>query len=244
LAIKRLAISLVKYGALVLALLLTAGISALTTMRVVLRSQEVMVPSLVGKRVPEASTVAANQRLLLRVDGRRNDPKMPADRVVAQEPPAGTTLKRQRSIRVWVSLGPRRLTVPAVEGESVRTGRISLEQAQVPVGRVVEVHDGAEEGTILIQDPQPGDTETLDAEGAAMLVSVGPAGSDYVMPDLIGGSAAGVLDVLGRAGLKVTDVRYRSYPGVAPGTVLRQSPPAGFRVGRRTSVSLEVSKAE
>jgi beta-lactam-binding protein with PASTA domain len=77
-----------------------------------------------------------------------------------------------------------------------------------------------------------------------MLVSIGPVSADYVMPDLIGRSAARVLEVLGRVGLKVTDVRYRSYPGVAPGTVLRQSPPAGFRVGRRTSVSLEVSRVE
>ena len=109
---------------------------------------------------------------------------------------------------------------------------------------MVEVNDGTEEGTILIQHPPPGDTETLDADGAAMLVSLGPGASDFVMPDLIGRSAAGVLDVLGRVGLKVTEVRYRSYPGVAPGTVLRQAPPAGFRVGRRTSVSLEVSKVE
>ena len=242
--IKRFAISLLKYGALVVGLTLTAGISALTTMRVVLRSQEVKVPALLGKRVPEAGGIAAGHRLMLRVEGRRNDPKVPADRIVAQEPAHGSTLKRQRSIRVWVSLGPRRLTVPAVEGESIRTGRISLEQAQVPVGRVVEVNDGTEEGTILIQHPPPGDTETLDAEGAAMLVSLGPGSSDFVMPDLIGRSAASVLDTLGRVGLKVTEVKYRSYPGVVPGTVLRQQPPAGFRVGRRTSVSLEVSRVE
>jgi beta-lactam-binding protein with PASTA domain len=244
LSIKRFAISLVKYGALVLALAVTAGISALTTMRAVLRSQEVMVPALVGRRVPEAGAITAGHRLMLRVEGRRNDPKVPADRIVAQEPSAGSTLKRQRSVRVWVSLGPRRLTVPAVEGESIRTGRISLEQAQVPVGRVVEVNDGSSEGTILIQHPPPGDTETLEAEGASVLVSLGPGTVDFVMPDLIGRSAASVLDTLGRVGLKVTEVRYRPYPGVAPGTVLRQAPPAGFRVGRRTSVSLEVSKVE
>jgi beta-lactam-binding protein with PASTA domain len=45
-------------------------------------------------------------------------------------------------------------------------------------------------------------------------------------------------------GLKVAEVRYRSYPGVAPGTVLRQIPAAGHRVGTRTPVSLDVSKAE
>jgi beta-lactam-binding protein with PASTA domain len=51
-----------------------------------------------------------------------------------------------------------------------------------------------------------------------------------------------VLEILERAGLKVTDVRYRSYPGVAPGIVLRQSPPAGQRVSSRAALSLDVSR--
>ena len=37
------------------------------------------------------------------------------------------------------------------------------------------------------------------------------------MPDLIGRPADAVLDRLRAAGLKVAEVRYRSYPGVAPG---------------------------
>ena len=33
------------------------------------------------------------------------------------------------------------------------------------------------------------------------------------------------------------------YPGVAPGIVLRQSPPAGHRIDPRTPLSLDVSRA-
>ena len=57
LSIKRFAIALVKYGLLAAALVVTAGLSALTTMRVVLRTQEVVVPSLVGKPLPEAGAL-------------------------------------------------------------------------------------------------------------------------------------------------------------------------------------------
>ncbi len=155
-SIKHLAIRLVEYGLLAVALVVTAGLSAVTTMRVVLTSQEVVVPALVGRRVPEAGALAARRHLQIRVEGKRNDPKVPADRIVEQEPVAGTRLKSQRSVRVWVSLGPRKLVVPAVEGDSVRSGRIALEQAQVPVGRIVDVNDTAEEGTILIQHPRGG----------------------------------------------------------------------------------------
>jgi eukaryotic-like serine/threonine-protein kinase len=241
---KRVATLLFTYSALALALLLTAGLSALTTMRVVLTAQEVEVPTLLGKRVGEAGQLASTQNLLLRVEGRRNDAKVPAERIMAQEPGPGSRLKSQRSIRVWVSLGPRRLTVPPVEGESVRTGRLTLEQAQVPVGRVVEVPGGVEEGTVLMQNPPAGETGALPAEGVSLLVSLGPAYSNFVMPDLINRRAIEVLDTLRNAGLKVTDVRYRSYPGVPPGTVIRQTPAAGYRVNRHSSVSLEVNRSQ
>lgn len=241
---RRVATLLLKYGLLALALLVTAGLSALTTMRVVLTAQEVEVPPLIGKRVGEAGQLASRHDLLLRVEGRRNDPRVAADRIMSQEPSAGSRLKSQRSIRVWVSLGPRRLAVPSVEGESVRTGRLSLEQAQVPVGRVVEVPDGTDEGTVLMQNPPAGETGALPPEGVSLLVSLGPAYSEYVMPDLIGRRGSDVLEGLRAAGLKVIDVSYRSYPGVPPGTVIRQSPPAGYRVNRHSSVTLEVSRSQ
>jgi serine/threonine-protein kinase len=242
LAIKRVAILLLKYGLLAAALLVTAGLSALTTMRVVMKSQEVAVPRLVGRRVPDAAAVAAGNKLLLRIEGKRNDPKIAADLIVEQDPPAGSVLKTQRSVRVWVSLGPRRLTIPSVEGESLRSGRLTLEQAGVTVGRVLEVTSAAEEGTILLQRPPAGETDELGEEGASLLVSLGPGRRDYVMPDLIGRRASDVIARLRDAGLAVTDVNYRSYLGVEPGIVLRQSPASGYRVTPRASVSIEVSR--
>jgi serine/threonine-protein kinase len=208
----------------------------------VLISQDVVVPSLLSKRLPEASTLAARHALSLRLEGKRNDARVPADQILAQEPAAGSTLKAHRSIRVWLSLGPHRLTVPAVEGESLRTARLTLDQAQVPISRVVEVDNRAEEGLVLVQHPAPGEAEAL-GEGISLLVSRGPGNVDYLMPDLIGRKAEDVLEGLRFAGLKVAEVRYRTYPGVAPGIVLRQVPPAGHRVSPRMSVSLDVSKA-
>jgi serine/threonine-protein kinase len=242
LTIRRFATLLLKNGLLALALLLTAGASALVTMRAVLTSQEVVVPSLLEKRIPEAGALSSRAGLLVRVEGKRNDPRVPPDRIVAQEPQAGARLKAHRSIRVWLSLGPRRQRVPAVEGQSVRTARIALEQVQVAVARVAGVEDPAEEGTILVQRPAAGEVESI-GDGVSLLVSRGPGGRDYIMPDLIGRKAEDVLDGLRLAGLKVADIRYRIYPGLAPGIVLHQTPAAGHRVSPRSTVSLDVSNA-
>ena len=184
-SIKRVFLFLIKSSSLGLALFLVAGLSALGTMRVVLSSEEVVVPSVVAKSIPEAGALAARHGLSLRVEGKRNDAKIPADHVAAQEPAAGANLKSHRSIRVWVSLGPRRVTVPALEGGSVRTARLSLDQGQVPLVRVVEVDDPAAEGTVLQQHPPAGEADGA-VEGVALLVSRGPVGADYLMPDLIG----------------------------------------------------------
>jgi serine/threonine-protein kinase len=241
LSIKRFAVLSLKYGLLALALVLTATLSAVTTMRVVLLSQEVPVPPLEGRRVPEAGALAARHGLLVRVEGRRHDPRVARDRVALQEPAAGATLKRQRSIRVWLSLGPERLEVPAIEGQSVRTARLTLDQARVPVARVVEVDDPSPAGTVLAQTPAAGQTDSI-GEGVSLLVSRGRPRPQYLMPDLIGRAAEGLLEELARHGLKVADVRERHYPGVPPGVVLRQAPAAGHPVNPAVAVSLEISQ--
>jgi beta-lactam-binding protein with PASTA domain len=238
----RLVRFLLENALLGMALLVTLGASALVTMQVVLSSRDVAVPGLVGRRVADAEALAAQRGLAIRVEGRRHDAAVPAEQILAQEPPQGATLKAHRAIRTWVSLGPRRVNVPRVEGESVRTARIALEQAGAPVARVVEVDDASPEGTVLVQRPPAGEAD-LSGGGASLLVSRGTAGASYVMPDLIGRDAGAVIAGLQAFGLKVTDVRYRTYPGVAPGIVLRQTPAAGHPVTGRTPLSLDVSRA-
>jgi beta-lactam-binding protein with PASTA domain len=240
---QRLTRSLLRNALLGLALLATAATSAILTMRSVLTAQDVVVPILVGRGLGEAFGLAAEQSLTVKVEGKRHDSKIPAGRIAAQEPPGRSFLKSHRSVRVWLSLGPQRIVVPPVEGTSLRSARLTLEQAQVPIGRVVEVEDPAEEGTILVQHPPAGEAGSI-AEGISLLVSRGPRNADYLMPDLIGRQADQVLDRLRAAGLKVAEVRYRTYPGVAPGIVLRQIPAAGHRVSTKGAVSLDISKAE
>ena len=83
---------------------------------------------------------------------------------MAQEPPPGAALKAHRAVRVWVSLGQRRATVPQVEGQSARAARIALEQGGVPVARAVEIADAAPEGTVLVQRPSAGEADISAGE--------------------------------------------------------------------------------
>ena len=237
----RVALTILRQTALLGALLTVVGVSAVLTMRVLLASQEVVVPSVIGQRVPDAGDRLHRVDLLLRVEGRRHHPTVPQDSIVSQEPEAGTALKVRRSVRVWLSLGPDRVIVPEVEGQSVRSARLALDQAAAPLARVLEIDDLAPQGTVILQHPAAGQS-TASGKGVTLVVSRGKAGVDYVMPDVIGKPADRVLTELAAAGLHVSDLRYRSYPGVSPGTVIKQSPAPGYRVDSRSAIILDLSR--
>src|SRR5690606_14622342 len=101
----RLTRSLSRNALLGLGLLATAGTSAVLTMRSVLTAQDVVVPDLVGRNLTESFGLAAEQSLSVKVEGRRHDPRVAAERVATQEPPGQSLLKTGRTVRVWVSLG-------------------------------------------------------------------------------------------------------------------------------------------
>ncbi|MCC7008915.1 MAG: PASTA domain-containing protein [Acidobacteria bacterium] len=224
---------------LAVALAVTFGAFFLTAFRVTNRAREVAVPDLKGMTIAAATTALADEGLALKVESRRADPKVPADRILAQEPEPGAVLRRQRTVRVRVSDGQRDPIVPSVVGQAERTAEIVLAQAQIGIASRSEIHDGEyPAGTVIAQDPP----EKQRAGQVNLLVNRGQGGVSFVMPDLIGTPASRVVDLLRRRGFRVSVSADVPYPGVPSGTVVRQRPQPGFQIGAGEPVVLEVSR--
>jgi len=223
-------------GALGLTFLVFFGIA----MRAALKAREVRVPVIVGSTVPEATRALNNIGLSLRVDdARRADEHVPAGHIMQQEPASGAQARQQRSVRVWVSSGPRATVVPQLAAQTERTARIRVEQGGLKVVSVSEFRSTAfPADTVIAQDPP---AATL-APGVSLLVNRAEEGAAYVMPDVIGIDGTRAADTLRRQGLRVTVVGSQPYPGVPAGTVVRQQPSGGFKVTASDAVSLEVSQ--
>jgi serine/threonine-protein kinase len=208
--------------------------------RVALRAREVQVPVLVGKTVNDASQSLGALGLTLKIDPtRRTDPKVTLNRIMAQDPPAGAAARAQRSIRVWLSAGPRTTTVPALVGQTERTARIRLDQDGVQLGSVSEFRSpDYPADAVVSQDPPP----DAKAPTVSLLLNRGEEATTYVMPDVIGMDGARVSEALRERGFRITITGSQPYPGVPPGTVVRQQPQGGFRVAASDSISLEVSR--
>ncbi len=222
------------------ALLLTYVLFAAASMRLALKTREVAVPPLAGRTVNEARTLLAETGLNLRVEeGLRVDPKIPAGQVIAQDPAAGIHTRRERTVKVWVSAGPRATVVPSLLGESERTANLRVKQEGLQLVAASEVRSADyPSGTVIAQTPPP----KTNAADVALLINRGERGMTYVMPDLIGVNGGRAADVLRARGFRVAVVGDHPYPGVPAGIVLRQNPQAGFQISPGETISLEISR--
>jgi serine/threonine-protein kinase len=222
------------------ALLATYGLFAAASMRLAFRAREVQVPELLNKTANEATAAAAAVGLTLRVDeARRPDVKVPVDRVIAQEPAAGSIARRARSIRVWLSAGLRASKIPALTGETERSAQLRISQDGLELAGVSEIRSQGYPSEVVVAQ-EPGANEP--ASRVTLLVNRADQGASYVMPDLIGVNGDRAADLLRDQGFRVAVVASTPYPGVAAGIVLRQSPQAGFQVAPGEPISIEVSR--
>ena len=221
------------------ALLLTYVLFAAAAMRFALKTREVSVPDVAGKTVNDARNLLAEAGLNLRVEeGRRIDPKIPAGQVLSQEPRPGVRTRGERSIKVWISAGPRAMVIPTLTGESERTAQLRLQQEGLELTAVSEIRSADYSAAVVAQAPPP----KTSAVQVSLLVNRGESGATFVMPDLIGVNGDRSAELLRARGFRVAVVGDHPYPGVPAGVVLRQNPQAGFQISPGEPISLEVSR--
>lgn len=237
----RVLFSTLKWGILVAALLGTAGISGYLFMKKTVRGGEVEVPALEGKTLSEAAAVVKAAGLTVERSGERSDPHVEAGKIVVQDPPGGARLKRNRKVRVIVSLGTEVLQVPLLVNQPARRAQIALQQAGLRIGDIAYAYSPTMGGDrILAQEPPQG-TPRARQGIVDLLVSKGARPRVWVMPAVEGQNLAGATRIFEQAGFRVGNIRREAAPDVPGGTVLQQYPPAGYPLREGDSISLVVS---
>ncbi|MBZ5700491.1 MAG: PASTA domain-containing protein [Acidobacteriia bacterium] len=223
---------------LVFILASAAFLSAITAMRIAIHGREVAMPNLVGKNVAEADHLLRSSGLLLRVADRMYS-DLPINVVVRQTPPPGMQMKVSQQAHVILSLGQRQLSIPALEGKSLRASRIELLRAGLQIGEVSSVTLPEALGdTVVIQSPRPGNGAATPRVN--VLVAQPARESAYIMPALAGLSEAEAARLLSQVPLryKANYVAAAQWPH---GAVIEQAPPAGARVAVSATVELTVA---
>jgi eukaryotic-like serine/threonine-protein kinase len=287
---------------LLLALVVVALLSAITTMHFAIHGAEVRIPVLKGMTVAEARSQTSGLGLNLEVDNRYYSADVGAGHILSQSPAPGAVVRREWRVRVAESLGPQKVEVPSVIGSEERSAALNLRRVGLEAGTIAHIPWTGTQGqvsTVVAQDPPPR-AQGIERPGINLLVATSddtrPDG--FVMPDLTGLPIVSAQSALNRVGLKSAEPRFQDvtipsvggpavsgsstagpsglHPPVAasgyapiaapggvagtvqgtppgsapapvrptalPGTVLSQSPPAGYRVDVGSTVTLTVAK--
>ena len=225
-------------------LAMVGALSAYYTVRHSISGRVVQVPDLTDRTIQEARMLLREQGLILEEAAQRNDDRIAEGRVIEQEPSPGADIKVQRKVKVVVSLGDKITAIPDMRGGAARKAQITLQQEGMRLGSQVYVYTKREgENLVVGQDPYPG-SSGMPERGISLLVSRGDRPLAYVMPNLIGRRQNDVIGFLSRAGLKRGPVR-RSPDHPAPeGTIIAQSPAAGYRIRHGDLVTLTIASRD
>jgi len=201
---------------LTLVLMIVAMISALTAMQLAIHGREVNIPKLVGMTPVEAERLAAASGLQLIVERQFYSVDIPEGKIMTQVPLPGTKVRRGWLIRVAQSLGPQRVAIPDVTGESERAAELNLKRRGLDVGFVSQVSlPDVPQDQVASQSP-PANASGIAAPKIDLLVSQGADLPSYVMPSLIGQPLGSATLTLQDAGMKVGKVSMVVQSGPAP----------------------------
>jgi serine/threonine-protein kinase len=209
----------------------------------------VAVPSVVGKSQGEA-VKELRGRLLVPVVQAQASRRVIAGEVISTAPSAGTVVLQGSSVTVLVSSGPAGnnnptlVNVPDVRGSSRHAAEEELSVAGLRVGTVDERGSSAQPGTVISQIPTPG--ASLAPGGAVNLVIAEPPRSarEVVVPNVVGKSEASAAGILGEAGLKPVSSPRGVSNASEIGTVIEESPEAGQKLKRGTTVTIVIGTLE
>lgn len=217
-------------------------LSAVIFSQVLLKSETVTVPDLTGKTVAQARAELAKKDLSVAQNGTELSDRWERGLIVRQDPAAGSRIRVTKVVRVVTSSGSEKVPVPDLAGKSLDEALTMLQAAGLLKGNLTQVHTPrVPAGRVLDQKPEPGSVVERNLP-VGLLLSQGDVDDRFIMPDLIGRRADGIIGRLNALGFKVADIRYVYYPGAPAGLVVKQDPTNGFRVQKRNRISLEVSR--
>lgn len=245
---------------LALVLVVVAMVSGLTAMRFAIHGQEVAVPALVGMNPSEAERAISGLGLQMSIERQYYSQQVPEGRIMSQLPLPGTKVRRGWQLRVAQSLGPTRVAIPDVTGQSEHAAELNIRRRGLDIASMAQVQaTGLPADQVLAQNPTANATQ-LVAPKISLLVSNGADPQAFVMPSFVGQPLGSASRTLQDNGFKLGNVSVapvpeapadqsgtgQTAPPAAPAQpspasiIVSQVPGAGQKVPAGTMVSFEV----
>lgn len=198
---------------------------------------EVAVPNVVGQTMAVAKQNLEDKKLRVNV-AETYDTNTPAGQVVSQTPEAGTKVKEERLVTIYVSKGGEEVEMPDLKGLSRSDAEAKLKKLGLKVGTISEKYSSEEAGTIVSQDPRAG-SKISKGQSVDLVISKGEKKKTALVPEVSGTNADNAKSALTSRGFKVNVTKQAS--AEPAGTVISQSPASGSEQTEGSTVEIVVS---
>ncbi|MFZ9358117.1 MAG: Stk1 family PASTA domain-containing Ser/Thr kinase [Ilumatobacteraceae bacterium] len=206
-------------------------------------STPVAVPLVRGLTVKEATALLAPLGLTLSIKEVVNDPKIPENQIMSQDPKVDTQVRSGSTIVVIVSGGLGQATVPNVQGQVANAAQQLLQTSpyNFVVTLVNEASSTIEQGRVIRTEPAIG---AQSPAGSAITVFVSSGGNKVAVPQVEGQTEVDARALLATAGL-TPDVKYQDVPAndLNIGKVITQGTDAGTLVDPGFIIRLTIGRA-
>jgi beta-lactam-binding protein with PASTA domain len=246
--------SFVRFALMALALVMVALVSALTAMRFAIHGQEVAVPAVIGMSPAEAERVTSGLGLHMEIERQYYSPQIPEGKLMSQLPLPGTKVRRGWQLRVAQSLGPIRVAIPNVTGQSKRAAELNIQRRGLEITSEAGMQmPGIPLEQVVAQSP-PANASQVAAPNISLLVATAADPEAFVMPSFIGQPLGSASRTLQDAGFRLGNVSVAAAanadadaqsasppPQATPASiVVSQNPGVGQKIMAGSVVTFEV----
>jgi len=199
----------------------------------------VVVPSTVGGSYDEAVSTFTPLGLTAVISEKRFDEEIAKGRIIESVPPGGGKVEAGGSVKLIISKGPERYTIPLVAGLTPEAAQGAITKFPLTFGTITEVFNSEiPKGFVISATPISGTTVKRDTK-VNLLVSKGV--EQIALASYVGKSGEQALNELTEAGFNV-ESGYAFNETTPELAVISQSPAGGVNVNKGETVKILISK--
>ena len=205
--------------------------------------EEFLIPSLEGKTLEEARSLAELRGFTLAVSDYVISTEYPAGQVTKQSPINGIRGKEGDTITVEVSSGSGYAIVPDLVGSTITEASLMLAEENLNIGSVGYDPTSALPPGLIVRHMPEAESRVSEFESVDIWIS-GSEAPQIEMPSVVGKDTSTALHMLqeskvNRVWVRLTEVS----EGMTSETVQQQSPAANMSVGEDTIAEIWVSRS-
>ncbi len=196
----------------------------------------VALPNVIHRKSDAATKILREAGFQPTVQSQSSD-TVEAGRVISTDPAAGIEVQVGSPVTVFVSSGPKEVSVPDVTGETRANATATLAAAGLKVASTKREVAEPTAGTVISQSPAAGSRQKV---GAQVTIVVAEALKKTAAPSVVGQSEGQAVATLTTAGFASNTVSRDVTDPAKVGIVVQQSPSPGHRLAAGATVTIAV----